>query len=326
MNAPAASGVILRPQDFPAATNCYRIGFAKENPRAVVRDARVFAGTCSGTILASFCALEKPQTRNLMRAMPLQIEESTERKELTEKLVSALKTGGFVLFAQRILQITPGNARPFQEILVRFKEEEEKLLPPGTFFPLLQEYRLLPYVDRWVVGRVASWIQEARAKKPDWPVPNNGVNLSEDTLREPKFADFVAKTVQSAKLPEGTFTFELGWDTALLNADPLKRFQAQLKPAGCRFTLAGFDGSEGSFNFLKGVKPDFVKFTYGIVKDIGRSLAASEKAESISQKCHGMGIKTIAEYVESREVLEHLRLVEVDFAQGLIIAGPQRLA
>jgi Amt family ammonium transporter len=259
--------------------------------------------------------------------MTLQMEnESTERKDITDKLVSALKTGGFVLYCQKILRLTPGNARPFQEVLVRFKEEEEKLLPPGTFFPMLQEYRLLPYVDRWVLSRLASWIQEARDKKPDWPVPANGVNLSEDTLREPKFADFVLKTIQGAKLPEGTLTFELGWDTALLLADPLKNIQAQLKPAGCRFTLAGFDGSEGSFNFLKVVTPDFVKLTYGIVKDIGRALAASEKAESINQKCHALGIKTIAEHVENREVLEHLRVVEVDFAQGLIVSAPQRLA
>ena len=258
--------------------------------------------------------------------MTLQMEESTERKEITNKLVSALKTGGFVLYSQTITQLSPGSARPFQEVLVRFKEEEEKLLPPGTFFPMLQEYRLLPHVDRWVVGRLTAWIEETRAKKPDWIVPANGINLSEDTLREPKFADFVVKTLQGAKLPAGTFTFELGWETALLNTEPLKNIQAQLKAPGCRFTLAGFDGSDGSFNFLKAVKPDFVKLTYGIVKDIGRSLAASEKAESISRKCRALGIKTIAEYVETREVLDHLRIVEVDFAQGLIVSAPQRLA
>jgi EAL domain-containing protein (putative c-di-GMP-specific phosphodiesterase class I) len=257
--------------------------------------------------------------------MTVEMEESTERKAITDKLVSALKAGGFVLYCQQIAQLVPGSARPFQEVLVRFKEEEEKLLPPGTFFPMLQEYRLLPHVDRWVVGRLAAWIEETRAKNPDRPVPVNGINLSEDTLREPKFGDFVARTLQSARLPEGTFTFELGWETALLNGDPLKRIQAQLKPAGCRFTVAGFDGSAGSFDFLKAVKPDFVKLSYGIVKDIGRSLAASEKAESISRKCREMGIKTIAEYVETREVLDHLRIVEVDFAQGLIVSAPQRL-
>src|SRR5881396_3771325 len=217
--------------------------------------------------------------------MTLQMEdESTIQKNIAEKLIAALKTGGFVLYAQKILPLA-GGERPFQEILVRFREEEEKLLPPGTFFPMLQEYRLLPYVDRWVVSRLASWIQESRARTtPGSPVPANGVNLSEDTLREPKFADFVAKNIQGAKLPEG------------------------------------------SFSFLKVLKPDFVKLTYGTVKDLGRALAASEKVETINQKCHAMGIKTIAEFVESHEVLDQLRLIEVDFAQGLIIGGPQKLA
>jgi len=261
--------------------------------------------------------------------MTLQMEdESTIQKNIADKLISALKTGGFVLYAQKILQLAAsGNdGPPFQEILVRFREEEEKLLPPGTFFPMLQEYRLLPYVDRWVVSRLASWIQESRARAAGSPLPANGVNLSEDTLREPKFADFVAKNIQNAKLPEGFFTFELGWDTALLHAEQLKNIQAQLGPLGCRFTFAGFDGSEGSFSFLKVLKPDFVKLTYGTVKDVGRGLAASEKVEVINQKCHAMGIKTIAEFVESHEVLDQLRLIEVDFAQGLIIGGPQQLA
>jgi len=258
--------------------------------------------------------------------MTLQMEdESTIQKNIADKLIAALKTGGFVLYAQKILPLA-GNAPPFQEVLVRFKEEEEKLLPPGTFFPMLQEYRLLPYVDRWVVSRLVSWIQESRARTPGSPLPANGVNLSEDTLREPKFADFVAKNIESAKLPGGFFTFELGWDTALLHAEQLRNIQTQLAPLGCRFTFAGFDGSEGSFSFLTVLKPDFVKLSYGTVKDVGRGLAASEKVEGINQKCHAMGIKTIAEFVESHEVLDALRLIEVDFAQGLIIGGPQKLA
>src|SRR5260221_1568634 len=252
-------------------------------------------------------------------------DESTIQKNIADKLIAGLKTGVLVLYAQKILPLVApaGGERPFQEILVRFREEEEKLLPPGTFFPMLQEYRLLPYVDRWVVSRLATWIQESRARAAGSPLAANGVNLSEDTLREPKFADFVAKNIQNAKLPEGFFTFELGWDTALLHAEQLKNIQARLGPLGCRFTIAGFDGSEGSFNFLKVLKPDFVKLTYGTVKDLGRGLAASEKVEAIKQRCHAIGIKTIAEFVESHEVLDQLRLIEVDFAQELIMAGPQ---
>jgi len=260
--------------------------------------------------------------------MAVQMEdENAIQKGIANKLVSALKTGGFVLYAQKLVRLTAeSDPRPFQEILVRFREEEEKLLPPGTFFPMLQEYRLLPYVDRWVVSRLCSWIQEMRSKEPGWRIPANGINLSEDTLREPKFGEFVLKNLQNSKLPEGTLSFELAWDTALLHAEHVKHLQSQLKPAGCRFTFAGFDGSAASFNFLRVVKPDFVKLTYSTVKDIDRALAASERAESITQKCRALGIGTVAEYVESREVLEQLKLIEVDFAQGLIIGAPQRLA
>jgi Amt family ammonium transporter len=260
--------------------------------------------------------------------MAVQMEdESTIQKNIADKLISALKTGGFVLYAQKILSLRPsGEQRPFQEVLVRFKEEEEKLLPPGTFFPMLQEYRLLPYVDRWVVSRLVTWIQDFRAQRPGLPPPAFGINLAEDTLREAKFTDFVMKNIQSFKIPEGTLTFEVGWDTALVHSDDIKLIMSQLRPVGCRFTFAGFDGSEGSFAFLTGLKPDFVKLTYGIVKDIGRALAASERAESICSRCHNMGIQTVAEFVESEEVLENLRLVEVDFAQGLVIGGPQKLA
>ena len=260
--------------------------------------------------------------------MPVVMEdEGTIQKNIADKLIAALKTGGFVLYAQKILALTPpGERRPFQEVLVRFKEEEEKLLPPGTFFPMLQEYRLLPYVDRWVVGRLATWLQEFRAQRPSLPPPAFGVNLAEDTLREAKFTDFVAKNIQASKIPEGTFTFEVGWDTALVHSEDIKLIVSQLRPIGCRFTFAGFDGSDASFNFLQTLKPDFVKLTYSTVKDIGRSLTASERAEKICSRCHAMGIKTVAEFVESAEVLEHLKLVEVDFAQGLVIGGPQKMA
>jgi EAL domain-containing protein (putative c-di-GMP-specific phosphodiesterase class I) len=248
-------------------------------------------------------------------------DESTVQKEISDKLISALKQGGFVLYAQKIVALAPGNDRPFREILVRFREEEEKLLPPGTFFPMLEEYHLLPYVDRWVVSSLAKWAQAARPGASGC----NSVNLSADTLRDAKFGEYVQKHIEMSKLPAGTLAFECGWDMALPRADQLKRLQAQLKPLGCRFTLAGFDGSEASFGFLKSIAPDFVKLGYSIVKDVERGLAGLERAESISQKCHALGIKTIAEYVESREVLEHLKLIEVDFAQGLAISPPQHL-
>lgn len=253
-------------------------------------------------------------------------DEESIQKGITARLISALKQGEFVLYGQRIMPLVPRvGARPFREILIRFREEEEKLLPPGSFFPLLEEYHLLPYVDRWVMSRLARLMSDARASEPNRPLHCNGVNLSDDSLRDPSFADYARKHIEHAKLPEGAFTFEIGWDTALLRAQQLQTLQAELKPAGCRFTLAGFDGSEASFGFLKTIAPDFVKLSYGVVKELNRTLDVSEKAKAINSRCRALGVKTVVEFVEDRDLLRHLRTLEVDFAQGLGISQPEPL-
>jgi EAL domain-containing protein (putative c-di-GMP-specific phosphodiesterase class I) len=257
--------------------------------------------------------------------LPEMEDEGTIQKDIAGKLVAALKEGGFVLYAQKILALGKGDGRPFQEILVRFKEEEEKLLPPGTFFPMLEEYHLLPYVDRWVVSRLTKWIEDAAAARPGLPPPHNGINLSADTLRDAKFGEYVRRYVERAKLPEGTLIFEFPWESAMMRGDALKRFRAEIRPAGCQMTLAGYDGSAASLGLLQALAPDFVKLGYGLVKDVDQSLAAVEKLESVCAKCRALRVKTIAEYVESPKVIEQLKLAEVDFAQGLAIAPPGRL-
>jgi EAL domain-containing protein (putative c-di-GMP-specific phosphodiesterase class I) len=252
-------------------------------------------------------------------------DHSSAQKETTDRLITALQENKFILYAQVIVPLASGDDRPFQEILVRLREEEEKLLPPGSFFPILEEYRLMPYVDRWVISHLARRMVAPETERPDSPRPRNSINLSTDTLLDENFAEFVRKRVERNRLPEGTFTFEFPWDTAILHAEPLMKFAEKLKPDGCHFTVAGFDGSKTSFDVLKRFRPNFVKLDYGIVKDIGRALAASERAESVSEKCHTLGIKTIAEYVESAEALEQLQLVGVDYAQGLAISPPEPL-
>ena len=79
-------------------------------------------------------------------------------KDIAKRLMAALQQDEFLLYSQSIVLLAPQrDEHPFQEIYVRFKEEDAKLLPPGTFFPVLEECRLLPYLDRWVVNRLARW-------------------------------------------------------------------------------------------------------------------------------------------------------------------------
>jgi len=255
----------------------------------------------------------------------MDLDQSVEvQKGLAERLVSSLRQGGFVLYRQEIMPLgRRGRSRPFQEILIRFREEEEKLLPPGTFLPVLQEYHLLPFVDRWVVSQLAK--RMALIHSCGEPVPCCSVNLAADTLHDPNFAEFTDRHIQHAQLGRATMSFEVSWDTALDHTAKLQALAARLRPAGCLFSVAGFDGSKEAFGLVKLLAPDFVKFGYGLVHHCVRDPADAAFTEMVNRNCHAMGIRTIAEHVESIPVLEQLRQSGVDFAQGLVVSQPRPL-
>lgn len=246
---------------------------------------------------------------------------------LTERLVAALRGDEFILYGQLIAPLQPGGStRPFQEILIRFQEEEAKLLPPGGFLPLLEEEGLLPYVDRWVVSRVASWARSSLASQPEWAVPRNSINLSAVTLADGSFADYTRWHLQAAALPEGTLCFEVTCDSALLHTQSLLGLMARLKPSRCAFILARFDGSDGAFELLRQLAPEFVKLSPGLVRRLNFGEVGIDRVDAINRQCQAMGIKTIAEHVESDDAVVRLRELGIDYGQGFAIRSPAALA
>ncbi|MGH8767379.1 MAG: EAL domain-containing protein, partial [Burkholderiales bacterium] len=87
---------------------------------------------------------------------------------------------------------------------------------------------------------------------------------------------------------------------------------AEVRPFGCPLTISDFDGSDASFLRLKGLTPEFIKIS---AANIGPS-----KLSELARKCQALEIKTIAEHVESKQTLQHLRQSRIDFAQGYEIA------
>lgn len=247
-------------------------------------------------------------------------------QELADRLIAALRQDEFVLYGQRIAPLAPGSGdRPFQEILIRFQEEETKLLPPGSFFPILEESGLMPYVDRWVVSRICKWARSALVIKPDWPVPQCGINLSAATLSDRIFAAYVRNHLRVAALPASTLLFEVTCDSAQPSVGALLGLMAQLRPAGCGFTLARFDGSTNAFRLLRLLLPEYVKLSPGLVRRLDQGSAGLDAIGAIVGECHALGVKTIAEHIESDEVLRQMRDLGVNFGQGFGIQAPQPL-
>jgi len=239
--------------------------------------------------------------------------EPGPQKVLVDRLIAALQQDEFVLYAQNIMPLAPqAGQRRFQEIFVRFKEEDTKLLPPGTFFPVLEECKLLPYLDRWVANRLARWVRSAVSIKPNWLIPRNNVNLSDATLSDPGYGEYVRKYVDNSYLSGGALGFEIALDSAIAHEKSLRKLMTEVRPYGCSLTLSGFDGSTASFSELKDLTPNFIKISAASV-----SLA---RLSEINRKCQTLRIKTIVEHVESGKMLQYLRQSKIDFAQGFAIS------
>lgn len=240
------------------------------------------------------------------------------------KLLRALeKEDEFLLFAQKIL---PLRNHPFEhgchEILLRLREEEDNLLPPGGFIPIAEQFGLTEDIDRWVVRKVIAWSMVRQKADPGWTVPLFCVNLSDAAISNPEFARFVRAEIHRTKFAANRLCFEVGELETISNHDNVVRFIAALKPAGCRFTADAFGSVKLSFSHLSGLALDFIKIDGVIIQNMFKTPADLVKLRAIVSVCQKLGVRTIAEFVEDDRTLEKLRELGIDYAQGFGIARP----
>lgn len=239
------------------------------------------------------------------------------------KLVRALERNEFLLFAQKVLPLKP---LPFDhgsyEILLRLREEEDNLLPPGGFIPMAERYGMTEDIDRWVVHNVIAWAMEHRSTHPEWDIPMFSINLSEAAIVNPKFAHFVRQELQRSGFPPSQLCFEIGELETISNHDNVRNFIAALKPTGCRFTVDDFGSVKLSFSNLSGLRLDFVKIDGVIIQNMFKTPADLSKLKAIVSICEKMGMHTVAEFVEDDRTLEKLREIGVEYAQGFGIDRP----
>jgi EAL domain-containing protein (putative c-di-GMP-specific phosphodiesterase class I) len=125
-------------------------------------------------------------------------------------------------------------------------------------------------------------------------------------------------------LTEGSLIFEVT-ETAAVSVATLEQtteFMEHLRSKGCKFSLDDFGTGFSSFAYLKYLPVDYVKIDGTFVRDILKDPVDQAMVRSINQISHSLGKKTVAEFVESKEVLEQIRLIGVDYAQGYFLGKP----
>ena len=147
------------------------------------------------------------------------------------------------------------------------------------------------------------------------------VNLSGASLVDKKFMAFVCEQLVQSSIPPQKICFEITETTAIANLSRAISFMADLNEQGCRFALDDFGSGLSSFAYLKSLPVDYVKIAGAFVKDIVADPVELALVRSINDVGKVMGKLTIAESVENAAILEKIREIGVDYAQGNVI-GP----
>lgn len=237
----------------------------------------------------------------------------------------ALKQGQFKLYCQPIVPVdSPDPDYKYLEIFVRFSEEEDNLLPPGTFFPQLEANHLTSLLDQWVVREVLGWAAQRQGSQPNWHVPRFNINLADDTIRDRDFAGFVRDQLKATKFPPHKLWFEMTAQQVAELAGAAKQMIANLKALGCPTAVADLYGTETTLASYKETGVQIVKLG-ALVRKIHTDPRALSRLVALNSWCQKLGMQTIAEFVEHAETLSVLRKVGVNFAQGFGIAAPRPL-
>ncbi|MEO0802305.1 MAG: amino acid adenylation domain-containing protein [Cyanobacteria bacterium J06642_2] len=286
------------------------------------------------------CHVAKSKGRNRIHVyQPDDLDLAAQRGEMqwVVRIPRALEENRFQLYCQPIVSVTPSarSGGPIYhkhyEILIRLEDENGKLVPPIKFIPAAESYGLMQTIDRWVISTLF-----AHLSQHDWETEesillvNTGnfictINLSGNSLNDDGFIDFVEEQFRLHRVPPQIICFEITETLAIANLTKAAQLIEQIKSLGCSFALDDFGSGMSSFGYLKHLPVDYLKIDGIFIKDILHSRVAREIVEAINRIGHVMGLQTIAEFVENDEILEELRSLGIDYAQGYGISKPYPL-
>ena len=267
------------------------------------------------------CYAAKDRGRNRVQVYQADDQDMQHRHGLMEwvgRLHNALETDRFRLYRQRIDGIAGQDVLGY-EYLLRMTNDANDLIPPGAFIPAAERYNLMPMLDRWVVRHV--FMDMINAGRGGMAF----INVSGASLGEEDFLGFVHAQMVEFAIDPVRICFEITETTAIANLTVALDFITSVQRLGASVALDDFGSGLCSFSYLKHLPANYLKIDGSFVRDMLVDPLDDEIVRAIRNISRVVGVKTIAEYVESGEILQRLNELGVDYAQGFIIDRPAPL-
>jgi EAL domain-containing protein (putative c-di-GMP-specific phosphodiesterase class I) len=202
-------------------------------------------------------------------------------------------------------------------------DEHGTLIPPGAFLPAAERYHLISKLDAWVIETTFVWLKE----HPEilTKIGLCSINLSGQSLADHDLLSSITNKLHENNIEPQKICFEITETAAISHLGTASHFISRLRELGCKFALDDFGSGLSSFGYLKTLEVDYLKIDGMFVKDIVKDPIDYATVKSINEIGQVMGKLTIAEFVEDAAIMEKLKEIGVNYAQGYGIGWPRPL-
>jgi diguanylate cyclase (GGDEF)-like protein len=276
----------------------------------------------------SACITAKSQGRNRMQVYEQASPQLLSQESLMDwagRLDAFLSNdGGLHLRCQQVMPIRGGTSLlPYYEVLLGIEDEDGLEISPEHFIPAVERLQRAHEVDIWVMRKVFEWIGVNRSSFAS--VGGFAINLSATSLSNPEVMRYLQKVLPDSGFPTGKIIFEITESAAIESYGAAQDFIREIRRYGCKFSLDDFGSGFTSYAHLKNLRTDTLKIDGSFIKDMLHNPGDYAMVKSMNDIGHSLGLRTVAEYVESSMLLDALREIGVDYAQGYAIHKPCRL-
>ncbi|MEM7063274.1 MAG: EAL domain-containing protein [Cyanobacteria bacterium P01_B01_bin.77] len=275
---------------------------------------------------AADAACHQAKTRGRNRVRVYQADDSgivqqRGQQQWSMRIKQALEQDRFCFYQQPIVSTKTGNST-HSEILLRMIDDAGHLISPSQFIPAAERYDLMVSIDRWVITHFFEYLANQHILSPEitYMINLSGVSLGDDAFRI-----FLIEQLANFHLSSQCICFEITETAAVRNLSQAAEFMHHLKKLGFSFALDDFGSGMSSFAYLKTLPVDYVKVDGKFITDMALDEAAIAIVEAIHNVAQVMGLQTIAEFVETKELSGLIQKVDIDLMQGYYIAEPSPL-
>ena len=266
-------------------------------------------------------ALYQAKDAGKNRFVPFDNEADSEirrRFELELDLRSALAEQQFFLVYQPIYDLADLSLSGV-EALLRWEHRTWGELQPDEFIPLLESSGQIIEVGRWVLAQACAQMARWREHGIDMSI---SVNVSPRQLGREGFIQDVREALTASGLPADALTLEINETTLMRDRPTTAKRLTEIKRLGVRISIDDFGTGYSSLSYLQQFPVDSLKIDRTFVEAISRSPESDALIHTLVQLGRDLGLRTVAEGVESPIQVQHLRAEHVNLAQGFMFARP----